>query len=188
MKLFVGLEIPDQARIAIERRTEPLKRSLPHASWVSASNYHLLLAFLGERDESQLGALGGSLSAAFASREPFEIQLGRGGAFPPLRRARVLWVGVDREAELERLHQTVWASLKELVDLEEDWRPFHPHLTVARCRKPWTRRCVDVWCRSCSGPVGRPFEVRRGALFCSEAGQDGIHYRGIESYPFKELH
>lgn len=188
MKLFAGLEIPDQARNAIDRKTAPLKRSLPNASWVPSSNYHLLLAFLGERGESSLDALGGSLSVAFASREPFKVQLGRAGAFPPMRPARVLWVGVDCEDELERLHQAVWASLNEVFDLVADWRPFHPHLTVARCRNPWTRRCVDLWCRSCSGPLGSPFEVRRGALFCSESGPDGIRYRVIETYPLKELH
>lgn len=188
MKLFVGLEIPSQVRMAMEGRAERLKGSLPQASWVSPADYHLLLAFLGEGKEAALPEVGEALSAAFASRDSFEIQLAGAGSFPPKRPAKVLWIGVEDSQALESLHGDIWESLARVVDIEPDWKPFHPHSTVARCRKPWSRRCVDVWCRGCSGRIGVPFTIRRGALFSSEAEHQGCRYRVIETFPMRELH
>lgn len=188
MKLFVGLEIPSQVRLAMEERAERLKGSLPKASWVSPADYHLLLAFVGGGKESLLPDLGEALSTAFASSQSFDIQLAGAGSFPPRRPARVLWIGVEDSEALERLQRVVWNSLTRVVDLESDWKPFHPHLTVARCRKPWSRLCVEVWCRGCSGRIGAPFTIRRGALFSSESGPEGCRYRVIETFPMKELH
>jgi 2'-5' RNA ligase len=188
LKLFVGLEIPRQVRLAMEERAERLKGSLPQASWVNPADYHLLLAFVGEGKETALPEVGEALSTAFASREAFEIQLAGAGSFPPRRPARVLWIGVEDSLALESLHGVVWDSLTRVVDIEPDWKPFHPHATVARCRKPWSMRCVDVWSRGCSGRIGAPFTIRRGALFSSETEHDRCRYRVIETFPMKELH
>ena len=188
MKLFVGLEIPSPVRKAIVERTERIRSSLPHASWVAPDDYHLLLAFLGDGEDGDLEGVGEALSHAFASRESFEIQLAGAGSFPPRRPARVLWIGVEEKEALERLHRVVWDSLTRVVDIERDWKPFHPHSTVARCRKPWTRRCVDVWCRACSGRIGSPFRVHQGALFNSEPVRESSRYRVIETFPMKGLH
>jgi len=185
VKLFVGLEIPSRVRAAVEERTEPLRRSLPAASWVSCANYHLFLGYLGETDEAHRSTVGAALSVAFASQESFEIQLVCAGSFPPDRPARVLWVGVKNGEVLERLQRSVWRSLTQVVDIEAHWRPFHPHLTVARCPRAWTRRCAAVWCRACAGKVGDPFEVRQGALFSSDPGRDSSSYQVIETYPMK---
>ena len=188
MKLFVGVEIPRSVQVAMAERTERLRASLPHASWVASADYHLLLAFLGEREEGCLGNLGAALSSAFASHEGFEIQLAGAGSFPPMRPARVLWIGVEDRQGLESLHRVVWDRLMPVVDIEADWKPFHAHSTVARCARPWTRRCVEVWCRSCSGRLGGSFAVRQGALFASEPGREGSKYRLVETYPMKGLH
>lgn len=188
MKLFVGLEIPGRIRMAMRERTERIRKALPGASWVAAANYHFLLAFLGTREEASAGTLGTVLSSIFGSRESFEVQLVGAGSFPPRRPARTLWIGVEDGRELESLHRAVWEGLTPVVDLEGDWRPFHAHATVARCPKPWTKRCVDVWCRSCSGRVGDPFTIRRGALFASQAGREGITYEVVETYPMEGFH
>lgn len=188
MKLFVGLEIPSPVRKAIVERTDRVRRSLPHASWVGPDDYHLLLAFLGDGKSSDLEGVDEALSYAFASRESFEIQLAGAGSFPPMRPARVLWIGVEEKEALERLHRVVWDSLTRVVDIEPDWKPFHPHSTVARCRKPWPRRCVDVWCRAFSGRIGGPFRVHQGALFSSEPDSESSRYRVIETFPMKGLH
>jgi 2'-5' RNA ligase len=185
VKLFVGLEIPVAVRKAIVERTERIRGSLPHASWVAPDDYHLLLAFLGEGKDGDLQGVNEALSCAFASRESFEIQLAGAGSFPPMRPARVLWIGVEEKAALERLHRVVWDGLTRVVDVEPDWKPFHAHSTVARCRKPWTRRCVDVWCQACSGRIGGPFRVQRGALFSSEPDRQISRYRVIETFPMK---
>jgi len=188
MRLFVGLEIPRPIRLAMHERSARLRTSLPQASWVAAADYHLLLAFLGDTSEPAMGSVGAALSAAFGSHKGFDVQLAGAGASPPMRPARVLWIGVEDKAGLEGLHRSVWESLNRVVDIEADWKPYHAHSTVARCPKAWTRRCVEVWCRSCSGRVGDSFSIRRGALFSCEAGTGDSRYQVIETYPMRGAH
>jgi 2'-5' RNA ligase len=186
VKLFVGLEIPRRVREAVADRCANLRQALPQASWVSSDNYHLLLAFLGEVDEDSLPAIGEALRSVFASRSSFELQLAHTGSTPPMRPARTLWVGVKDWEALEKLQEAVWSSLTPVVDIEAFWRPFHAHLTVARCSKPWGRRCVEIWSQSCPGTVGEAFQVRQGALFRSRPEATGVSYEVIESYPMLE--
>ena len=107
MRLFVGLEIPRPIRLAMHERSARLRTSLPQASWVAAADYHLLLAFLGNTSEPAMGSVGAALSAAFGSHEGFDVQLAGAGASPPMRPARVLWIGVEDKAGLEGLHRIV---------------------------------------------------------------------------------
>jgi 2'-5' RNA ligase len=57
------------------------------------------------------------------------------GAFPSRHRPRVVWLGLEDGAPLQRLH----AALQEQLDalqLPSDERPFVPHLTLGRSRRP----------------------------------------------------
>src|SRR5262249_44852213 len=73
----------------------------------------------------------------------FSARLAGGGAFPSARRASVLWIGVREPEPLVRLARAVEAATAELGHRAED-RAFHPHLTVARARRPSAiRRPVD---------------------------------------------
>ncbi|HSG64689.1 MAG TPA: RNA 2',3'-cyclic phosphodiesterase, partial [Gammaproteobacteria bacterium] len=55
------------------------------------------------------------------------------GAFPSLRRPRVLWLGVRPVAELTALQSHVSRSLEPL-GFAPDTRPYSPHVTLARTR------------------------------------------------------
>jgi len=66
-----------------------------------------------------------------ASTAPFELGLGGFGAFPTLRRPRVIWLGVEATPELRCLKQDLeWALADCGYDAET--RDFHPHLTLGR--------------------------------------------------------
>jgi 2'-5' RNA ligase len=60
-----------------------------------------------------------------------ELELGGLGAFPNLRRPRVVWMGVKADPKLELLHHDVERACEEL-GYEVDARAFRPHLTLAR--------------------------------------------------------
>ncbi|MFW6201241.1 MAG: RNA 2',3'-cyclic phosphodiesterase, partial [Gemmatimonadota bacterium] len=65
---------------------------------------------------------------------PFRVDIGQLGAFPSVRRPRVIWVGVDATPELRCLkHDLEW----ELASLgfERETRAYHPHLTLGRVGK-----------------------------------------------------
>lgn len=191
MRLFVALPVADEVRHEVARRTDAIRRELPKARWVNPDVMHLTLVFLGNTDEELLPALHEELAPAFAAFEPFDLRLTGGGTFPNpqpggrARPARVAWVGIDGGPGLPELRDRVVAAVRAAVDHEPDSRPFHPHLTLARCSSPWRRDAVEQFLRHF--PRGQkladPFPVERGILFESQLTPHGARHRELASYP-----
>lgn len=101
---------------------------------VPATSLHLTLAFLGERPEEEVEAIG---AAVLASAAPVPaLRLGEPAWLPSLRRPGVLAVDVvDGEGACSRLQAAVSAALVGLGVLEPERRRFRPHVTVARVRR-----------------------------------------------------
>ena len=98
--------------------------------------------FLGETDAAVVPELDRRLGEAFASYRPLAIRVSDLGAFPPGGRRRVIWAGVDADGDLAG----VQAAVKEAVAKatgekvsKKKAKPYHPHVTVARCDPPWKR-------------------------------------------------
>ena len=52
MRLFIAVNIPPVVREAIHADAEPLRAATSAVRWVSPSNLHVTLKFLGDQDES----------------------------------------------------------------------------------------------------------------------------------------
>jgi 2'-5' RNA ligase len=97
----------------------------------------------------------------------FHVRLGKLGAFPNPRRARVLWVGITQgEMQLERIARKV-EEVARMSGLPPETRPFRPHLTIARIEP--AASLVD-FLRS-STPIRGEMEVREVVLYRSAAGR-----------------
>jgi RNA 2',3'-cyclic 3'-phosphodiesterase len=97
---------------------------------------HFTLRFLGQVPDSQRAAICRACAETAAESAPFELMLSAAGAFPRASRGTVLWVGVGQGAgELVRLAQQLNARL-DLLGYPPEQRPFVPHLTIARSRRP----------------------------------------------------
>jgi 2'-5' RNA ligase len=141
--------------------------------WVEPERLHLTLQFLAHAPVERLAELA-ALGARVAAAEPgFVVGFGGLDAFPELRRARVLWLGVRAGAEpLARLAAALGAGLAALgLPVEE--RAFTPHLTLARSREP--RACQPLAERASALPeLG--FRVHELVLYESELGAGPARY------------
>jgi RNA 2',3'-cyclic 3'-phosphodiesterase len=183
MRLFVALEIPQAVRREVSRRMARLRDRLPRARWVDAENLHLTLLFFGQVEEAAVPGLAAALRAAFAKHAPLELRLAGGGTFPPRRPARVAWVGMESPSDLVVLQADAAAAAVASIGFTPEERPFHPHVTLARCDPPWPRDAADKVAATFSGGVGQPFVVDHGVLFESKLSPRGPRYRIVESLP-----
>lgn len=176
MRLFFALDPPPSLKEALaaflaERRTLPLR-----ASWTDPWKLHLTLAFLGEQSEERLPGLqeiGGEVARRHA---PFRLRTSDLGAFPRPSRARVLWLGLERDAALESLAEDLRARLREGgIPMEEG--PFVAHVTLARLRAP-----VDIALLG-PGPSPLVFEVPELVLLRSHLEPKGSRHEKIGAYP-----
>ena len=114
--------------------TSDLRAAAPTLNWMDESRVHLTLKFLGEQEDAVVESLARALDGAAQRHRRFDMRIAGVGAFPNFRRARVVWMGVDRDARLELLHHDVELACERL-GFDVEGRPFRPHLTLARVRE-----------------------------------------------------
>jgi 2'-5' RNA ligase len=185
VRLFVGIEIPPEIRQDLARHVATHQVSLPPAKWGKREGYHITLSYFGEVDEASIPLFDHSLSNAVADQDSFALRLKEAGCFPRSRRAvRILWVGVDNDLAVVQLQSRVTTALETSKLVEIEHRPYHPHVTVARCKKPWGRHAGETWRSSFESWLGLPFEVSGIVLFRSLLEPSGARYEQLRSYPF----
>jgi 2'-5' RNA ligase len=141
-RVFIAIELPSPVRRKLIEHIERLRSTLTdvRASWSREENLHLTLKFLGDVPVTKVEALAQAVQRGVSEVEPFEIVVGGCGAFPPLGQPRVLWVGIEDSAgQLELLHRALEAECAK-AGFPREPRTFHPHLTIARIRKPHDSR------------------------------------------------
>lgn len=111
------------------RRLKPLTGDT--VRWVPENNIHITLKFLGDTSPSNLEILKKIITSEAARYVPMELTLTALGAFPNLRRPRVIWVGVEAPPALAAITRGIEAETLRLGYAAED-RPFSPHLTLGR--------------------------------------------------------
>ncbi|MEX0788843.1 MAG: RNA 2',3'-cyclic phosphodiesterase [Anaerolineales bacterium] len=137
MRTFLAIETEDAVKRLILSTLESFRDSHTDGAvrWVSAENIHLTLAFLGETPPERIAVLGGLLGEVASQTTSFPIRVGGIGAFPNVRKPRVIWLGVTEAAgALTALHARLWDGLRALGWVPEE-KPFRPHLTLGRVRR-----------------------------------------------------
>jgi 2'-5' RNA ligase len=113
-----------------------------HASWSRIDNIHLTLKFLGDIPQLSVQNLSEAASQAVDGLKPFTIRLEQTGVFPTHDSPRVLWIGVnDLEGKLRKLQMRL-EDQAERLGFQKEARAFHPHITLARLRKPQHARSL----------------------------------------------
>jgi 2'-5' RNA ligase len=130
-RLFLGVPLTDEARRAI---AASLPKVLPGKP-VIPENWHFTLRFLGATAREQRDQLVGQVSSARLGPR-FKITFGELGAFPNARRARILWLGVEKGAEPFRALGKLMEEIVRLAGFSAEKREFTPHLTLSRIDPP----------------------------------------------------
>jgi 2'-5' RNA ligase len=189
VRLFAAVDLAAPVRHAAFVTGEGLARALsgpgahvrPRVSWVREENLHLTVRFLGEIEESRVGALVVAFRAPLAT-EVFEIELGGVGIFPPSGPPRVIWIGIRRGAErLTALSAEVDARC-EALGFGRDARPFRAHLTIARCRDTIDRPASNRLLGADPGALGAS-RVEEVVLYQSRLGASGPTYAALARAP-----
>ena len=127
-RLFVAIDMPDP----VQRSLAELNPHIHGVRWTPPDQMHLTLGFFGHLQEDVDLALREKLSAIEFGA--FFLPVRGIGTFPPKRAPKIIWIGVGNgHPHLFQIHKRVTEAALA-VGLEPELRPWHPHVTLARCR------------------------------------------------------
>ncbi|ERI07532.1 2'-5' RNA ligase [Aneurinibacillus aneurinilyticus ATCC 12856] len=132
MRLFTAIELNEEAKQELMRLQQELKETLPCRKWQTKPQMHLTLHFLGDLSSQQMELVKQEMEDVTASFSPFSLTLANIGAFPNIKRPRVIWVGVSGHLkDLDSLQHTLAKRLTQKKLYSED-RTYAPHITLGR--------------------------------------------------------
>jgi 2'-5' RNA ligase len=131
MRLFIALNIPKKQRSRIHRAARPLREADLPVRWSDPDNYHVTLKFLGQVRREKLQGIEEAITGVAGSTRGFDTSFAGFGAFPTIRRPRVIWLGVGATPELRCLKQDLEWGLAD-AGYDPETRAFHPHVTLGR--------------------------------------------------------
>jgi len=180
IRSFIAIELPEEAKKGLARLRKELERDEhKFVKWVDPKGIHLTLKFLGNIPSKRVTEITEAIKGAAQGISPFHLEISGLGAFPSLRQARVLWVGIGGEVDkLSRLQQNIDSALAALGFAREE-RSFVPHLTLARIRQgasPLERRSFGELVGSAIFEDKYPVEVGAINLMRSQLTPAGAIY------------
>lgn len=134
IRTFIAIEITEEIRNEISSLQSTLKELGGRVSWTKPKNIHLTLKFLGDTEENLIDEIEKELKGIAASFSRFQIQVKGIGAFPNIRRPRVLWVGTHNENDKISEVVSEIESRMETLDFQKEARKFSGHLTLGRVK------------------------------------------------------
>ena len=167
LRLFCALRLPEEALGSLSDWQEEHLRG---GRTVPREHLHVTLAFLGHRPGEELPGIAGGLQQAAEAAEPIRLL--------PERYRETRSVGMlvlkDLAGSATRLAEDLFLRLERLGVFEREARPWLPHVTVLRFRRP----------PRLEPPVPDLGEVvpSDAAVFLSRLRPSGAEYVVVESF------
>lgn len=180
VRCFVAIELPADVKRELASLSENLRDSCrAPVKWVEGEAMHLTLKFLGNVPASQIEEIRSAVASACTDTGPLRLHAAALGAFPSARNPRVVWVGLQGDAEaLGRLAERIDDSTASLGFARES-RPFTPHLTLGRVRQEATttqRASIAMALENATPANPEPFDVSQVSIMRSQLSPRGARY------------
>lgn len=182
--MFAAVIPPDRAIEDLAEYLAPRQEAGRELRWTDSNQWHVTLAFMPAVPDRALEGLLERLGDAASRHAAEEVRITGAGAFPNPYAARVLWAGVSEQTEggLNRLAHGIRKACNHSGAAPEGGR-FHPHITLARLRRPaeatrWLR-VLDPY----AGPAWTADMVTLVASHLGEGRGNRPRYEEIAAFP-----
>ena len=183
IRLFLAFELSQEIREIIDEVSREAGKLPLNVRWVRTENIHLTVVFLGNVEESLVPRVEEVACLVCSRSHPFDISLHSLGFFGNIRSPRVLWIGMNGDVKgMSGLRDELQKGLVPF-GVEEETRPFRPHLTLGRFKKEagsikHLKGLIEQY-RDLTSPAAVMKEL---TLFRSDLRRDGAVYTKINRW------
>jgi 2'-5' RNA ligase len=168
-RLFAAIDLPQTTKQFLV----DLDPHIAGVRWMDSEQMHLTLGFFGDVTEDVDLKLREKLRAIHFGA--FFLPIAGVGTFPPKGAPKIIWIGVGSgHPHLFQIHKRVQEAALG-AGLEPELRPWHPHITLGRCR--------DV-----SPPLTRKFFKANADLDLGMIRVDAFHLYSSKLTPASAVH
>jgi 2'-5' RNA ligase len=182
VRAFVALELDEASRAALRHIQDELRAAGGDVKLTAPQNLHLTLHFLGNVPRERLPDLEEGLKRACEGHAPFALGLSGAGAFPSLRRPKIVWAGCA--GDLGPLLSLAGSVGREMTDCGYPAdKPFKPHLTLGRSKSDAGARELTPLLERLQGEAISSCPVESVVLFQSDLRPQGPIYAPLARFP-----
>ena len=144
IRSFLAFELPLDIKNTVKAALDQAKQHDLTIKWIPLMNIHLTVVFLGNIKEEDIPAMGKRIQESCQRTAHFHISLDNMGCFPNKRNPRVLWLGLKGEIERMSFFRDELQNQLIPFGITPEKRPFKPHLTLGRFKKPDKRNAFKI--------------------------------------------
>jgi RNA 2',3'-cyclic 3'-phosphodiesterase len=182
-RFFIAADIKEDIKSVIYKYSLENLSSFNNIRLIPPENLHITFKFIGSMEINKIEIVKKTIKRSISSFRCFKYSMEEKiSAFPSIRKARVLIIGIKEGAyKLIEMYNAIESNLKE-VNIPEDRRDFSPHITVARVKKPLNIESTEVP----DLPIFKGFaECTSISLYESILQRNGAKYINIERFDLK---
>ncbi len=176
VRAFIAIELPESVKSFLVKISAELKLCGGPVKWVRPEGIHLTLKFLGSVPSDLLPRIHEAALPLFREQKPTQLHVSGLGAFPHLRRPRVVWAGLEDPAGVLSPLVNSLETVLEPLGFPKEKRPFNPHLTLGRFKSNEKSSELIEAIRQKMDIVGPSFVADHAILFESVLKPSGAEY------------
>ena len=141
MRTFIAIELEEEVKDHLAEVQAETQKLCRRGNFTPKDNFHLTLHFLGEIEEDDIEYLQDAMYETARRNRPFTLTLDKIGFFPRGNKG-IMWAGLERSTDMQRLFRTLEKSLEQ-QGFARERKGLSPHITLGREVEPH-RSFVDV--------------------------------------------
>lgn len=176
MREFLAIEIENHLKDNIQKIQDTIKDTNScKINYVKTENIHLTLKFFGEINERKEKQIIKIVEKTINDYKHYTIKLAKIGAFPNIKRPRVIWTGIKDK------HNVTINLIKELdnefnkIGFKKE-RDYVPHITIGRVKEIHDKELLNETLKELKNEYVGKLEIKSLSLKESQLTPNGPIY------------
>ena len=179
-RVFIGIPIGHEIKHILPQLKISVKCHPNYIQWVSETNLHLTLSFMGNISINIIPDLINEL-AQYTANNYFKIKIEGAGVFPTPFTPQILWLGVSEGVKkLSVLQSNIEKSAMDYKNNKRKTK-FTPHITIARSGKNPLKIDALPFLSTVYSPI--ELDVNSIYLYESKLLAQGVQYKVLSEFP-----